>query len=117
MENQPSSALTALSWACLIGTFVMSVPVIERISAAYWQWKKFEGYSNDGHITLSLETGIFFSVLLSLTFLVAAGLNYRARRIGARREAAVSRWAMYSVAIIATSYWSLGVSSYNVWRA
>jgi hypothetical protein len=91
MESQPSSSLTALSWVCLIGACAMSLPVIERIAAAFWQWQKFAEYSNDGHITLSFETGVFFSGLLSITFLVAAWSHHRARRVGARREAAVSR--------------------------
>ena len=56
-----NKAIAIASLATLAAALALSVPVVERLVAANWQWYKFAGYSNDGHITLSLKTGLLFS--------------------------------------------------------
>ena len=109
--------LNIASLAALAAAVALSVPVIERLVAAAWQWYKFAGYSNDGHISLSLNTALLFSSLLAATFGFALCVNRIAARRSARRALAWSLWAMYVTAAAAAAYWLLGLSSLNAWRA
>jgi hypothetical protein len=109
--------LSIASLAALVAAGALLVPVIERIVAAAWQWHKFAGYSNDGHISLSLNTALFFSSLLAATFGFALCVNRIAAQRSAHRALAWSLWAMYVTAAAAAAYWLLGLSSLNAWRA
>lgn len=60
--------LNIAALAALAVAVALSIPVVERLIAAAWQWYKFAGYSNDGHIALSLNTGLLFSSLLATTW-------------------------------------------------
>lgn len=117
MRPRPSKALDIFAIGTLLAALVLSAPVIECAVAAAWQWFKFAGYSNDGHITLSLNTGIIFSSMLAAVFVLACGLNHCAKRRSASRALAWSRWAMYVVVAAAVCYWLLGMSNLNAWRA
>jgi hypothetical protein len=94
----------------------LSVPVVERITAATWQWYKFFGYSNDGHIGLSLRAGSLFTGILAVTFGLALWFNRIAKRRTASRAQTWSLLAMVVVAAAALAYWLLGMSGLNVWR-
>ena len=111
------SALNIASLGTLLAALALAVPVIERGIAAIWQWYKFAGYSNDGHITLSLTTGLVFSGLLAVAFGLAAWFNRIAKRRSARRAESLSLFAMFVVVAAALAYWLLGTSGLNVWRA
>ncbi len=115
--RETDKSLNIASLAALVAAVALSVPVVERLIAAARQWYKFAGYSNDGHINLSLRTGLFFSGLLAVTFGVSLFLNRLAMRRSAPRAVAWSLWAMYVVVAVAAAYWLLGVSGLNAWRA
>ena len=117
MQTRSIQALSVACFASLLAALALSVPVIERLIAAAWQWYKFVGYSNDGHISLSFNTGLIFSGILAATFGVAFFLNRLGKRQSAARAVAWSRWAMYIVVAVAIVYWLLGMSSLNAWRA
>ena len=105
------------SLATLVAALALSVPLLERLTAAAWQWYKFAGYPSAGVITLSLETGQLFSVLLAVTFGLALWFNWLASR---RAESSAKLWsfcAMCVAAAVLLAYWTLGASSLNVWRA
>ncbi|WP_437592120.1 hypothetical protein [Sorangium sp. So ce1000] len=116
MQTSQSRALSAASLASLLAALALSIPFVERVVAAAWQWYKFANYSDDGRISLSLQTGLFFSAALAFTFGLALGLNRAAKRQSAAQTLAWSRWSMYVAAVVAVSYWTLGMSSLNVWR-
>ena len=115
--RESDKALSAASLTKLAVALALSVPVVERLIAAIWQWYKFAGYSNDGHITLSLKTGLLFSGLLAVTFGLALWFNQLAKRRAASRAKSWSFLAMCIAAAVVAAYWLLGVSSLNVWRA
>ena len=117
MQARSSKALDIFAIGTLLAALVLSAPVLDRAVAAAWQWFKFAGHSNDGHITLSLNTGIIFSSMLAAVFVLAFSLNHRAKRRSATRALACSRWAMYVVVAAAVCYWLLGMSNLNAWRA
>ena len=117
MQPRSSKALDVTSLASLLAAVALAVPFIERLFAAAWQWYKFAGYSNDGHISLSLSAGWVFSGVLAAVYVFALALNRAAHRRAAVRAMAWSRWAMYIAATVAIAYWLLGVSSLNAWRA
>ena len=109
--------LNIASLAALAAAFALSVPVLERLIAAVWQWYKFAGYFDTGYITLSLKTGLLFSGLLATTFGFALCVNRIAVGRSAHRAAVWSRWAMYVAVGVAATYWLLGWSPLNSWRA
>ncbi len=109
--------LNIASLATLVAAVGLSVPVVERLIAASWQWYKFTGYSNDGHISLGLTTGLLFSVLLVAVFGVALLVHRLAKRQSANRAVAWSQWAMYVALAVLAAYWLLGTSGLNAWRA
>ena len=115
--RETDKAINIASFATLAAALALSLPVIERLIAALWQWYKFAGYSNDGHISLSLNSGLFFSGLLAVTFDLALWFNRVAKRRPARRAQIWSYWAMCIVVAAATGYWLLGMSALNAWRA
>ena len=117
MQSRPSKALDIFAIGTLLAALVLWVPVIERAIAAAKQWFKFAGHSNDGHITLSLNSGLIFSSVLAAVFVLAFGLNLRAKRHSATRALVWSRWAMYAVVAATACYWLLGMSNLNAWRA
>ena len=105
------------SLAALVAAVGLSVPVVERLLAASWQWYKFAGYSNDGHISLGLSTGLYFSALLAAVFGFALLVHRLAKRRAATRAVAWSLWAMYVAVAVLAAYWLLGMSGLNAWRA
>ena len=109
--------LNIASLAALAAAVALSVPVVERLVAAAWQWYKFAGYSNNGYINLSLSTGLLFSSLLAITFGFALCVNRIAARRSVRRAAAWSLSAMSVTVAVAAAYWLLGLSNLNAWRA
>jgi hypothetical protein len=115
--SESSKALTATSLAVLAVALTLFALVLERLSAAMWQWYKFSGYSDDGHITLSFRTGLYFSAVLASTFGIAFWLNRTANREAAPRAVRWSFLAMCVAALALVAYWLLGASSLNVWRA
>ncbi len=116
-SRETDRSLNIATLAVLVAAVALSAPVVERLVAAAWQWYKFAGYSNDGQISLSLRSGLIFSGLLAVTFGVSLLLNRLANRCSATRAVAWSRWAMYLVVVVGGSYWLLGVSGLNAWRA
>ena len=115
--RETNRRLTIASLVALVAALALSIPVFERVIAAAWQWYKFAGYSDNGHITLSLRTGLLFSGLLAVTFGASLLLNRLARHRSARHAAAWSLWAMLVVLAVTAAYWLLGVSGLNAWRA
>ena len=109
--------LNVAAFVSFAAAVVLSLPVVERLSAAAWQWYKFSDYPGAGHIDLSLNTGVVFSCVLAVVFFVAFVLNRVARLRAANSALKWSRRAMYVVLAVAISYWLLGVSNLNVWRA
>jgi hypothetical protein len=109
--------LNIASLAALIAAVGLSVPVVERLIAVSWQWYKFAGYSNDGHISLGLSTGLLFSGLLVAVFGVALLVHRLAKQHSATRAVAWSLWAMYVVVAVLAAYWLLAISGLNAWRA
>ncbi len=116
-SRESSKAITAGSLATFLAALALSVPLLERLTAAAWQWYKFAGYPSAGHITLSLKTGQVFSALLAATFGLALWFNRLARRRAAPRAKLWSFCAMCVAAAVLLAYWLLGASSLNVWRA
>ena len=116
-SRESHKALSAASLATLAAALALSVPLVERLIAAIWQWYKFAGYPNDGHITLSFGTGLFFSGLVAATFGFALWFNQLAKRRAASHARGWSFLAMCIAAAVAGAYWLLGLSSLNVWRA
>jgi hypothetical protein len=116
-SRKTDKTLEIASLGTLVVALTLSVPVVERVIAATWQWYKFAGYSNDGHIGLSLRTGLLFSGILAVTFGLAVWFNRIAKRRTAQRAQAWSFLAMVVVAAAALVYWLLGMSGLNVWRA
>ena len=115
--GESNKAITFGSIATLVVALALSVPLLERLTAAVWQWYKFAGYPDAGYITLSLETGRLFSVLLAATFGLALWFNRLASRRAESRAKLWSLCAMCVAAAVLLAYWLLGVSSLNVWRA
>ena len=95
----------------------MSLFVIERLIAALWQWFKFAGYSNDGHITLSLSSGLLYTGVLAAIFGFALWLHRVARNLADSRASNWSYAAMCVLVAAAAGYWLLGISGLNAWRA
>ncbi|MGY1459867.1 hypothetical protein ACW5F0_14680 [Luteimonas sp. A534] len=116
-SRQSQKALSIASVAVLATAFALSVPVVERLIAAIWQGYKFAGYSDAGFITLSLRTGLLFSGLLAATFGSALWFNRLAKRRGASRARSMSSLAMWVAAAVLATYWLLGMSGLNAWRA
>ena len=118
MQNSAAEkSLSVASAVVLVAAVGLSVPVVERFIAAWWQWYKFSGYSNDGYINLSLSTAWQFSGALAVIFGFSLWLYTRAKRHAATKAVAWSLWAMYVVIAVLGVYWLLGVSALNVWRA
>lgn len=117
MQTHSSKALSVACLVSLLLALALSVPVIERLIAAAWQWYKFSGYSNDGHISISFSIGLIFSGVLAATFVLTFALNRYAKRQSATRAVTWSRLAMYIVVAVAVVYWLLGMSGLNAWRA
>jgi hypothetical protein len=115
--RETNRILNIASLAALVAAVALSVPVVERLIAAAWQWYKFSGYSEDGHINLSFRTGLFFSGLFAVIFGVSLLINRLARRRSAHHAAAWSLWAILGVVAVTAAYWLLGVSGLNAWRA
>ena len=109
--------LNIASLGALVAAFGLSVPVAERIVAAIWQWYKFAGHSNNGHINLSLHSGLLFSCIVVAVFGVALLLHRLAKLHSANRAVTWSQWAMYVALAVFAAYWLLGVSGLNAWRA
>ena len=103
--------------AVLAIALALFAAVFERLVAATWQWYKFAGYSNDGHINLSLNTATYFSVVVALTFFFSLGVNRISALHSLSSPRALSLWAMYVSATSAAAYWLFGLSSLNAWRA
>ncbi len=115
--RESSNAITAASLAALVAALTLLVPVAERLVAAIWQWYKFYGYSNDGHITLSFKTGVLFSAVVAAIFSLSLWFNQLAKRQNAICAKYISFLAMCIAAAAIAAYWLLGMSSLNVWRA
>ena len=115
--RETDKAINIASFATLVAALVLSLPVIERLIGALWQWYKFAGYSNDGHISLSLNSGLLFSGLLAVIFGLALWFNRIARRRSVPRAQIWSYRAMCIATAAAASYWLLGMSVLNAWRA
>jgi hypothetical protein len=106
MNNRKTDILLNIaSFAALVAVVTMSVPLVERLIAAVWLWYKYAGYSNDGHITLSLSTGLIYSALLAVVFGCSFWINRFAKRHSATFAAAWSLRAMYAAIAIAIIYW------------
>src|SRR3546814_18993723 len=116
-DREIGKPIIIASPAALAAAGALSIPVAERLVAAACHCYKFAGYSNDGHISLSLCTGLLFSSLLATTFGFALCVNRAAAGRSAPRAVAWSLWAMYVTAAAAAAYWVLGFSSLNAWRA
>lgn len=117
MQNrEPNKAISIASLTILLVSFGLSVPIVERLVEAIWQWYKFAGYSNDGHITLSIKTGLLFSIMLAATFGFALWFNLVAKRRNAFRAKSLSFLAMCIAVTDFAVYWLLGLSDLNVWR-
>jgi hypothetical protein len=110
-------SLNIASLAAFVSVVTMSIPLFERFIAAAWQWYKFAGLSNDGHITLSPSTGMIYSALLAAVFVCSFLINRFAKRLSAKRAMTWSLWTMYVAIGIAIGYWLLGLSFLNKWRA
>lgn len=110
-------ALRTASFGAFAFALALSVPLVERLAAATWQSYKFVGYADSGYISLSLKTGLLFSGLLAALFACAFMLNRAARRCSSDASYRWSSRAMFLVSAIAVSYWMLGISSLNAWRA
>jgi len=116
-SRESNKALRLASGAALAAAFALSVPIVERLIAAFLQWYKFAGYSDAGYITLSLKTGFLFTGLLAATFGSALWFNRLAKRRTAPRAKGLSSLAMWVSAVVLVTYWLLGMSGLNVWRA
>ncbi|MBJ7575456.1 hypothetical protein [Luteimonas sp. MC1828] len=116
-SREPNKALSIASVAALVAAVALSVPVAERLIAAIWQWYKFAGYSDAGYITLSLRTGLLFSGLLAATLGSALWFNRLAKRRAAPFAKSMSSLAVWVAAAVLATYWLLGMSGLNAWRA
>ncbi len=116
MQNLTIKFAEILSLAMLATASALALRLVERLVAAGWHSYKFAGYSNHGHNNLSFNMGLIFSVLLAVTFAAALSAYILAKRLGAIRAAASSRWAMCIIVAVAVCYWLLGISALNTWR-
>lgn len=55
----------------LAASLALAIPLVERLHAAWWQWEKFRDFGGGAHIALSGSTGLVYSALLGLVFLVS----------------------------------------------
>jgi len=118
MQSRESNrAITIGALATLLAALALAVPLLDRLIDAAWQWYKFAGYSSAGHITLSLTTGQAFSVLLAATFGCGLWFHRLANNRSASHAKRLAFCAMCVTVVVLASYWLLGVSSLNVWRA
>ncbi len=117
MHRRSSQGINIAALLSLLVALVLTAPLVERFLAAIWQWYKFSGYSRDGHITLSFDTGLLFSFILAAAFIFALSVNYLARHREAVAAKRLSLLAMVWIVLVASGYWLLGISSLNVWRA
>ena len=104
------------SWACLAAAALASILVLERLSAALWQWYKFEGSGGGGHITLSQSTATLASVCLAVLAAASLLLWRVAGTHSAHGPATRSLLAAALAVGCAAAYWGLGVSPLNEWR-
>jgi len=111
-----NNAIAVTSLVTLAAALALCIPVAERLLAAIWQWYKFAGYSDDGHISLSIEAGLLFSTLLAVLFLSGLWLYQLAKRRAAVHAKHWSFMAVCTAVAAAAGYWLLGASSLNVWR-
>lgn len=114
MQLRSPKALEIASFVSLLAALALSIPVLGRLAAALWERYKFAG---DGHIYLSHATGLVFSAFVAAVFGLAFGLNRLAAHQSVNRALRWSRWAMLVAVIAVASYWLLGMSNLNVWRA
>jgi hypothetical protein len=118
MQTLRPKTLSVASLGCLLAAVALAVPVGERVVAAIWQGYKFASYGGGGHITLSISTGLLFSSALAVVSVVTLAVHHIAARKPSERTATVlSRWALGVIVVSAATYWLLGVSNLNVWRA
>ena len=118
MRNRLTTvAIEGTSYAVLLGALALTFPVLERWTGAIWQWYKFAGYSDDGHVNLSIGTGVIFS-LFAMSLVTLAVVVHRIARIhSAARAQGLSRWAGIIALAAVVGYWVLALSFLNVWRA
>ena len=105
-----------LSAALFLGSVVCAFMVGERGASALWQWYKFIGYPTPGVVTLSLNTGLWFSAS-AVTLLLLAVLALRASR---RRSDDVGAFLSKSAIFLYVGglllYWLIALSPLNLWR-
>ena len=115
--RETDKAINIASLAALVAALALSLPAIERLIAALWQWYKFAGYSNDGHISLGLSSGLLYWGLLAANFGLALWFNRIAKRRQAPRARTLSCLTMCILLAAGAGYWLLGMSGLNAWRA
>ncbi len=99
----------------------MAMPLLERLYAALWQMYMFYGYADadaefDAVITLSLKTGLIYSVFLAVNFIISFVCYKKAKFFGASSTTTFSKLAMYFTLSVGIVYWLLGISILNNWR-
>ncbi len=113
-HSKPMIALSAIS---LLLSMALAAFLGERVLAAAWQWFKFAGYSNDGHISLSYSTGLAYSAALAAIFIVSLALSHVARAGSIHRAKRISGFSAVIAALSGVTYWLLALSPLNSWRA
>jgi hypothetical protein len=112
--TRPTQGRWLVGFALLITvTLGMAVVVGERVVAALWQWFKFRDTSGDGHITLSLHTGLFFVAVWSITVLLAVALGRMEGAVGPRTR--LSMGLMGALGLVGAAYAALALSPLNRW--
>jgi len=116
MQHPRQLTVKAGSWFCLVVSAFSCILVLERLSAALWQWYKFRDFGGGGHITLSQSTAALACACLAV-LIAASLLVWRvARSDSAIRPAARSLLAAALALGCAAAYLGLGVSPLNDWR-
>ena len=89
--------------------------VIERCVAAAWMAYKFHGYSNDGYVPLSANTGLIAGALVLVLVLACALLSGWARRAEVRFAYVLSRATLWGFLLAVAMYLALGLSPWGRW--
>lgn len=89
--------------------------VVERCVAAAWMVYKFHGYSSDGYVPLSANTGLIAGALVLVLVLASALLSRFARRAQLRFADRVARATLWGFLLAVAMYLALGLSPLGRW--
>jgi hypothetical protein len=110
--NRPPLLSEFVSILAFAAGVALAIPLVERLHDAWWQWEKFRDYGANAHTVLSGITGLVYSALLGLVFLVSTFVVRVTRQNGDKRANVIARGTMGVAALLLFTYWSLALSDF-----